>query len=83
MDLIADANGLFNCPEEIEGACDRPLVSLMRLVVKRSQNIKYRVAGLIALLTLIIYLVALQNDFVLWDDSLYVSGEKYTYLFIK
>jgi protein O-mannosyl-transferase len=30
------------------------------------------VAGLTALLTLIIYLAALQNDFVLWDDSLYV-----------
>jgi protein O-mannosyl-transferase len=29
-------------------------------------------AGLISLLTLIIYLVALQNDFVLWDDDLYV-----------
>jgi len=30
------------------------------------------VAGLAALLTLIIYLAALQNDFVLWDDDLYV-----------
>jgi protein O-mannosyl-transferase len=29
-------------------------------------------AGLVSLLTLIIYLVALQNDFVLWDDSLYI-----------
>ena len=29
-------------------------------------------AGLAALLTLIIYLAALQNDFVLWDDDLYV-----------
>ena len=32
---------------------------------KRSQNANYYVAGLVALLTLVIYLVSLQNDFVL------------------
>jgi len=40
--------------------------------VKRSQNFKYYVAGLVALLTLIIYLVTLKNDFVLWDDYIYI-----------
>ena len=39
---------------------------------KRSQNANYYVAGLVALLTLVIYLVSLQNDFVLWDDNNYV-----------
>ena len=45
---------------------------MSRLPVKQSRNVNYYVAGVVALLTLVIYLAALQNDFVMWDDNLYI-----------
>jgi len=40
--------------------------------MKKKDHTNYYVAGLVTLLTLIIYLAALRNDFVLWDDDVYV-----------
>ena len=41
--------------------------------LKRSDhNVKYALAGLVALLTFIVYIASLQNEFVEWDDSQYV-----------
>ncbi|HUK99222.1 MAG TPA: tetratricopeptide repeat protein [Nitrospirota bacterium] len=45
--------------------------------MKKSQNVNYYVAGLISLLTFIIYLPALQNKFVAWDDNIYVFDNHY------
>ena len=45
--------------------------------MKRTTNSKYYLAGLVSLLTLIIYLAALQNDFVAWDDSIYIVVNPY------
>ena len=45
--------------------------------MKRSQNIKYYVAGLVSLLTIIIYLPTLQNKFVAWDYNVYVYNNPY------
>jgi len=36
------------------------------------QNFKYYLAGTVSLLTALVYLPTLQNDFVMWDDTLYV-----------
>lgn len=44
----------------------------MKLNIKRDQTIGYYLAASAALLTLIIYLPALHNDFVNWDDDIYV-----------
>jgi hypothetical protein len=38
----------------------------------KRQNFKYHLAGSISLITFIIYLSSLHNDFVLWDDEYYV-----------
>src|SRR5512141_2657456 len=38
----------------------------------KKQNSKYYIAGAVALLTFAVYLPALQNSFVEWDDNLYV-----------
>ena len=50
---------------------------LWRFWLKRTTNSKYYLAGLVSLLTLIIYLAALQNDFVAWDDSIYIVVNPY------
>jgi Tfp pilus assembly protein PilF len=39
--------------------------------MQRKQNVKYALAGSVALATIIVYLAALRNDFVEWDDNLY------------
>jgi hypothetical protein len=41
--------------------------------VKRTQNVKYYLAAAVAFLTFAVYLPALQNGFVDWDDNYYVS----------
>jgi protein O-mannosyl-transferase len=40
--------------------------------VKKDQNYKYYLAVSISLLTFIVYLTSLKNDFVDWDDGLYI-----------
>jgi tetratricopeptide (TPR) repeat protein len=40
--------------------------------MKRNLRINYAVAGSVALLTVAVYLTAVRNDFVEWDDSMYV-----------
>jgi hypothetical protein len=40
--------------------------------MKRTTNIKYYLAGFVALVTFLIYLTALRNDFINWDDGPYV-----------
>jgi protein O-mannosyl-transferase len=47
------------------------------LNVQRIRNIKYLLAGLIALTSLIVYLPALYNEFVYWDDNRYVFENPY------
>jgi tetratricopeptide (TPR) repeat protein len=42
------------------------------MVVKKPQNFRYYLAALVSLLTFIIYLSSLGNDFVNWDDNSYV-----------
>jgi tetratricopeptide (TPR) repeat protein len=43
----------------------------------KSRRVQYLVAGAIALATLLVYLAALQNDFVGWDDGPYVVENHY------
>jgi protein O-mannosyl-transferase len=43
------------------------------LNVKRTQKAEYFLAAAAALITLVVYLPALHNNFVEWDDSIYVS----------
>ena len=38
----------------------------------KKQNLKYYLAGAVALMTFIVYLASLRNEFVEWDDSQYV-----------
>ena len=40
--------------------------------MKKNQNYKYYLAASISLLTFIVYLTSLKNDFVDWDDGLYI-----------
>jgi len=40
--------------------------------VKTAKNVQYSVAGLVAVITCAVYLTSLQNEFVEWDDSIYV-----------
>lgn len=40
--------------------------------MKRTNNVKYYLAVFVAFMTLMVYLTALQNDFVNWDDNIYV-----------
>jgi protein O-mannosyl-transferase len=40
--------------------------------LQRTQNFKYYVAASVALATFILYLPALRNEFVYWDDNLYI-----------
>jgi len=40
--------------------------------VKATKNLHYSVAGLVAVITCAVYLTSLQNEFVEWDDSIYV-----------
>jgi len=42
------------------------------LKLQRTQNVKYYVAASVALVTFILYLPALRNEFVYWDDNLYI-----------
>jgi len=37
------------------------------------KSVKYCLAAAVALMTFRVYLKALQNDFVTWDDDVYVS----------
>jgi hypothetical protein len=39
---------------------------------KRENRVKYYVAALLSLITFLVYLPALQNEFVLWDDNRYI-----------
>ena len=41
--------------------------------MKRTQKAEYFLAAAAALITLVVYLPALHNNFVEWDDSIYVS----------
>ncbi len=40
--------------------------------MKKKQNFKYYLAAIISLLTFFVYLTSLRNDFVDWDDGLYI-----------
>ena len=40
--------------------------------MQRTQIVKYYVAASVALATFILYLPALRNEFVYWDDNLYI-----------
>jgi protein O-mannosyl-transferase len=40
--------------------------------VNRARNVKYLIAGAVALATFLVYLPALQNGFVEWDDGSYI-----------
>ena len=40
--------------------------------MKATKNLHYSVAGLVAVITCAVYLTSLQNEFVEWDDSIYV-----------
>jgi tetratricopeptide (TPR) repeat protein len=52
-------------------------LSFGRLKVKKTSNVKYYLAASVALMTLLIYLPALQNEFVDWDDNAYVFENPY------
>lgn len=41
-------------------------------VAQRSRNVRYYLAASVSLLTFLVYLKSLQNEFVNWDDDLYV-----------
>ena len=43
----------------------------------KRQNHKYYLAGLVALLTFIVYLTSLQNELVNWDDTEYITENPY------
>jgi tetratricopeptide (TPR) repeat protein len=43
-----------------------------KTIPQRAQNAKYYLAASVSLLTFLVYLKSLQNEFVNWDDSLYV-----------
>jgi hypothetical protein len=45
--------------------------------VKRSQKVTYYLAGLVSLATFLVYLAALHNNFVDWDDDSYVFENPY------
>jgi len=45
--------------------------------MKRTRNVKYVLAVAVALATFLVYLAALQNDFVGWDDGPYVVENHY------
>ena len=42
-------------------------------MAKRVQSVKYYLAASIAFITFIVYVPTLQNDFINWDNDLYVS----------
>ena len=44
-----------------------------RMKVERTRRFKYALAGTVAVVTFLIYIAALGNDFVNWDDVSYVS----------
>jgi tetratricopeptide (TPR) repeat protein len=45
--------------------------------VDRSPRFKYFVAGFVSLLTFLVYLSSLHNEFVMWDDNVYVYENPY------
>jgi protein O-mannosyl-transferase len=47
------------------------------LKVQTSRNIKFYLAASIGLLTFLVYLPALHNEFVYWDDNLYIFENPY------
>lgn len=40
--------------------------------MKRKRNFRYYLAGLVSLITFIVYLASLRNEFVNWDDDVYI-----------
>ena len=48
-----------------------------RSKVKRAKNFRYYLAGSVALATLLVYLPALRNAFVDWDDDVYIFANPY------
>jgi tetratricopeptide (TPR) repeat protein len=42
------------------------------LLMKRTLDVKYYIAAAVSLITFIVYLPALRNEFVMWDDNRYV-----------
>jgi lipoprotein NlpI len=49
--------------------------------MKRTQYTKYYLAASVALITFIVYLPALRNEFVQWDDDIYVFDNPYIHSF--
>jgi hypothetical protein len=49
--------------------------------VKRTRHVKYYLSGSVALITFVVYLIALRNDFVNWDDNTYVLENPYIHAF--
>ena len=45
--------------------------------MKNNLKVKYYIAGGVALAAMVIYLPALQNKFVAWDDNVYVYNNPY------
>ena len=45
--------------------------------MSKANNRKYYLAGAVSLITLLLYLKSLQNDFVGWDDNFYVTANPY------
>ena len=45
--------------------------------VKTAKNLQYSVAGLVAVITCAVYFTSLRNEFVEWDDSIYVFENPY------
>jgi hypothetical protein len=45
--------------------------------VKTAKNLPYYVAGFVAVITCAVYLTSLRNEFVEWDDSIYVFENPY------
>jgi tetratricopeptide (TPR) repeat protein len=45
--------------------------------VQKTNNVKYYLASAVALVAFLVYLSALRNDFVYWDDNLYIFDNPY------
>ncbi len=47
-------------------------LSLLESLIHRTRNFKYYLAGSVSLITFLVYLSSLQNEFVEWDDGSYI-----------